>query len=84
MAHSRPLFSLFLPFHQLTVSMFIVKFIDDWTSGIGCNRYANYAQVPQGTLTIGGCISGRRTSCSTGLDSTKRANLLLIQHKQSI
>ena len=37
----------------------------------------------QRTLTIGGSISVQLTSCLTGLDSTKKVNLLPIQHEQS-
>ena len=35
------------------------------------------------TLTIGGSISVRLTSCFTGLDLTKQVKLLFMPHKQS-
>ena len=40
--------------------------------------------LDQRTLTIGGCITVRLTSCLTGLNSTNQVKLLLIQHKQEV
>ena len=37
----------------------------------------------QRPLTIWGSITVQLTSCLTGLDSTKKVNMFLIQHKQS-
>ena len=39
--------------------------------------------LQQRTLTIGGNIIVRLTSCLTGLDLTKEVKLMLIKHKQS-
>ena len=39
--------------------------------------------VEQRTLTIGGSITVRTTSCLTGLDLTRQVKLFFIQHEQS-
>ena len=39
--------------------------------------------INQRTLTIGGSITVRLTSCLTGVDWTKQVKVMLIQHKQS-